>query len=268
MKKYFYTDGKDKFGPFSVQELKNETLTRDTLVWYYGIEDWKKLSEIDELISVANSFPPELPTSTHTSESNKQVELETRSSKSEISERPESRGAKRIHWVIGSLALLVICLIIYAKVSRTSNRVSVDDIRANSYDVDFDYQMYVDKFYRDVGAYGIFPKKPKRTIIKYSKLDQMDDATHIHGLSVGFDNDDIIEIYINPSSWKNFNKQKRYYLMYHELSHDVLNLDDLSASESNEGKLMYPAISDYESISMDDFIESSHELFEQVSDSQ
>jgi hypothetical protein len=77
-------------------------------------------------------------------------------------------------------------------------------------------------------------------------------------------NDDIIEIYINPSTWKSFNKPMRYFLMYHELSHDVLNVDDLSNLKVNEGKLMFPAISTYESKTMDDFIESSHELLEEI----
>ena len=49
------------------------------------------------------------------------------------------------------------------------------------------------------------------------------------------------------------------------LAHDVLNLDDLEPESFNEGKLMYPAIATYESISMDEFIEQSHELFETIS---
>ena len=43
--------------------------------------------------------------------------------------------------------------------------------------------------------------------------------------------------------------------MYHELVHDILNLDDLDAKTWNEGKLMYPEISSYENKTMDDFIE-------------
>ena len=58
----------------------------------------------------------------------------------------------------------------------------------------------------------------------------------------------------------------RYILMYHELAHDVLNLDDLEAESRNEGKLMYLSISSYEKKTMDDFIESTHALFEEQSD--
>jgi len=60
----------------------------------------------------------------------------------------------------------------------------------------------------------------------------------------------------------------RYYFIYHELAHDVLNLDDLSDSPENEGKLMYPAIASYESKTMDNFIESSYELFEEIAAKQ
>ena len=96
-----------------------------------------------------------------------------------------------------------------------------------------------------------------------SRLDQLDNTTHIHGLSFGHNDDSRIEIYINPSSWKQFTRPMRYFLMYHELSHDVLNLDDLDIKPENEGKLMYPEISSYEMKSMDDFIESFHSLFKQ-----
>ena len=94
--------------------------------------------------------------------------------------------------------------------------------------------MYVQKFYRDLEFFGIYPKKPALQIIKFAKLDQLDNTTHIHGLSYGSGDDDKIEIYINPSTWKSFNKPMRYFLMYHELAHDVLNLDDLDAKPSNK----------------------------------
>ena len=52
--------------------------------------------------------------------------------------------------------------------------------------------------------------------------------------------------------------------MYHELAHDVLNIDDLSDLPSNNGKLMYPYINTCEITHMDQFIEASHELFDSL----
>ncbi|MBX2964629.1 MAG: hypothetical protein KF845_00685 [Cyclobacteriaceae bacterium] len=144
--------------------------------------------------------------------------------------------------------------------------ISIFDKGESAYDADEDFDFYIDKFYRDVNAFGLCPKKPSSIIIKFARLDQITNTAHVHAISYGKDNDSLIEIYINPSTWEKFNKPKRYFLMYHELAHDVLNLDDLDDTESNRGKLVYPAISTYERITMDDFIESYHALFEELVD--
>ena len=52
--------------------------------------------------------------------------------------------------------------------------------------------------------------------------------------------------------------------MYHELAHDVLNIDDLSDLPSNNGRLMCPYINTYEITHMDQFIEASYELFDSL----
>ena len=119
-------------------------------------------------------------------------------------------------------------------------------VSSSSFDSDVDFDIYVEKFYRDARFMGIFPIRPKTTIIRFSPLDQTECLAHIHGLSFGVDNDEKIEIYINPSTWKTSNKPMRYVLMYHESAHDVLNLRDLDQTESNEERLlMYPALGDF-----------------------
>jgi glycosyltransferase involved in cell wall biosynthesis len=151
--------------------------------------------------------------------------------------------------------------IIYFIVQKKSDIKT--EIIENSYDSYGDFQMYIDKYYRDLEYFGIFPKKPKTTIIKFSKLDQLNNTTHLHGISYGYNDDDRIEIYINESSWKKFSKPMKYFLMYHELSHDLLNVDDLDKVVLNEGRLMYPALYSYGNKNMDDFIESFQALFEE-----
>ena len=134
-------------------------------------------------------------------------------------------------------------------------------IRECAYESDTDFDFYVDKFYRDLEFFGLYPVKPKKTIIKLADLDKVENLTHYHGVSLGFEKDDIIEIYINGSTWAKLTKPMRYWLMYHELAHDVLNVEDLKVSEANKGNLMYPELSKYEGKSMDDFIESYKALF-------
>ena len=46
---YYYTDGRERFGPFSLEELKGKNLTMDTLVWREGLTDWIPAGNLDEL---------------------------------------------------------------------------------------------------------------------------------------------------------------------------------------------------------------------------
>lgn len=263
MTKYFYLVGDEKLGPFTKDELKDKNLNRDSRIWYYGLEEWTKLSDIVELKEIFNSLPPELTTRKHHVDK-KIVTSQKIENITPAKEVPKNKNNNNIKWIIIGLVTLIIVLLIYKSFENQTDSHLYESISKSSYESDVDFQMYVDKFYRDVGVYGIFPKKPKTTIIRFAKLDQLHNTTHIHGLSYGINDDDRIEIYINPSTWKSFNKPMRYFLMYHELAHDILNVDDLDEKIINEGKLMYPAIADYENKDMDDFIESSHALFEGV----
>jgi hypothetical protein len=278
MNKYFYTDGTTKFGPFSKEELRKQKILRSTKIWFYGMDKWKELSEILELNDLTTAIPPDIKTKHISAKITKITKINEISEISEISEIKPAVNERSIKqptknkktynitkWLIGAVAVLFISFLAYSSIESKPDVNLYNEIVANSYDSDENFEMYVEKFYRDLEYFGVFPKKPKKTIIKLSKLDQLDNLTHIHGLSFAAGNDDKIEIYINPSTWKKFNKPMRYFLMYHELAHDILNVADLKAISANEGKLMYPEISSYENKNMDDFIESSHALFEEQS---
>ena len=261
MKKYFYTNGIDKIGPFSIEELKMENLTRETKVWFYGLENWIPLSEVEELKSINNAIPPKLKVkSSAKSEKHQKSNLVNSAT---TSKRKKSKGKNKK--ILVFIVLVVVLFIGYISIKNYQENELYNKIVESSYNTNENFNFYIEKFYRDIGVYGIFPKKPKITIIRFAELDKISHATHYHGVSYGIYDDDLIEIYINPFTWKEFNKPMRYYLMYHELAHDVLNLDDLDASATNEGRLMYPGLYSYNDKTMDDFIESSHTLFEEIS---
>lgn len=75
MKKYFYSDGKEKNGPFTFDELKNENINPDTLIWYEGLTDWTAAKYILELEEILQLSPPPLDISDTTipSESNSEI---------------------------------------------------------------------------------------------------------------------------------------------------------------------------------------------------
>jgi len=60
MQKYFVHKNNQPEGPFSIEELKAQKITSDTMVWFEGAEDWQKASEIIELSELIKSIPPPL----------------------------------------------------------------------------------------------------------------------------------------------------------------------------------------------------------------
>lgn len=268
MVKYFYIEGNEKFGPFSSIELKRQPISRTTKVWCYGMENWLEISEVPELRDVINSIPPEPNMASSVDKKpikTEEIPMSDKGPESQIIRTTLLKNIlsipKRLRVII--LITLIFCILSYVFIKRSVDESVYDKIVANSYDSDVDFNEYVDKFYRDVEYFGLFPKRPKEQIIKFSKLDELDNTTHIHGISFGFNDNQRIEIYINPRTWEEFNKPMRYFLMYHELAHDVLNVDDLEDKDENLGKLMYPSISSYNDKDMDDFIESAHSLLEE-----
>lgn len=62
MQKFYIHQGNKHVGPFSVEELKELKITRDTMVWFEGAESWKKALEIDELKEILKCVPPPIQT--------------------------------------------------------------------------------------------------------------------------------------------------------------------------------------------------------------
>ena len=61
---YIVVDGK-RAGPYELGELcqqaENGTLVRDTLVWRAGLRKWRAVSDFEEVASVLDHIPPEIP---------------------------------------------------------------------------------------------------------------------------------------------------------------------------------------------------------------
>lgn len=225
MDKYYYQENGKSYGPYSVKEMRSKRLPQGTYVWYKGLEAWIPIERIAELNNVKQK-----------------VDL------------------KKVSIIVCTITIVIIACILAKSISH--NNV-INAVRTAAYDdPNVDFSMYMEKFYRDLELYGQRPVKPKTCIIKFSELDKIKGATEINGISYGYNNDDLVEIYINPTFWKQASKAQRYWLMYHELAHDLLNVDDLAPTPLNEGKLMYPYSSSYEVQNMDEFIEAFHALFE------
>lgn len=254
-KKYYYlNENRKPVGPFTKQEFKKLNLVQGTKIWYTGLKQWIDYNP------VTTTKAKEQIKCIYNAVLSKIVALSKKTPQIKNKKINLSFSNKKIWLSIASIVILT--LVIYTTATWISNIRTKYEIMSEAYDCD-EFQMYLEKYYRDIEFFGINKKKPRTIIMKLAPMHYFEKTKDFHGISYGYDDDDIIEIYINEDSWKQFSRPQKYILMYHELSHDILNVSDLPDKPENHGKLMCPVLDRFEKVKMDDFIEMSHELFEQ-----
>jgi hypothetical protein len=60
MKIYYYLEESKLGGPVRVEEMKRKGLTKETLVWTEGMDDWKKIGNIPEIATKISAGEPEM----------------------------------------------------------------------------------------------------------------------------------------------------------------------------------------------------------------
>lgn len=62
-RQFYYLKGRDQFGPYSLEELKQIDLNPDTYVWTETMDNWEKIKNIPELSkdNSKNKLPPPPP---------------------------------------------------------------------------------------------------------------------------------------------------------------------------------------------------------------
>jgi len=63
MKEYYYLENNEQKGPFFLDELTNQSLTVETLIWTEGLADWTAINKIPEVHNLIKSkvAPPPIP---------------------------------------------------------------------------------------------------------------------------------------------------------------------------------------------------------------
>jgi cell wall assembly regulator SMI1 len=63
MKRYYIHDGQMEKGPFNFEQLRSQSLKKETPVWHEGLENWAKAGNVDELneLFILKTIPPPLP---------------------------------------------------------------------------------------------------------------------------------------------------------------------------------------------------------------
>ena len=124
------------------------------------------------------------------------------------------------------------------------------DIAGNKiYDINtYDLKAMINVFLQDCANRGI---QLEENSIK-ATFEQLPKG--VLALSYAMNNDKEIIIKVDPTNWQNSSSSKKWYLLYHELGHDVLNLN-----HGNGGKMMFNyADKDY---TWDEFFTDSEYMF-------
>ena len=131
---YHYADGENHFGPFTIEELKDKKITKDTLIWYEGLDTWTKAEGIKELDILFKSIPPPLaktppPISYTTQTGNKSIPNISMKKSSGLSAQ----------YIVGGLIIFIIIFLAFIAYRNSSTRNSNIDNSSNAPSMDNSY---------------------------------------------------------------------------------------------------------------------------------
>lgn len=139
---------------------------------------------------------------------------------------------KTILWIISLFIVFLISLLYraYTDAKEFENSIKEvefwEDSEANSYMNEFlvENRIKDDFKYKKIKFIEKFPYQIDIYKLIY-KIESDFSYNDVVGVSFGIFNDEIIDIYIDNSYWEKVNSLTRKKLIYHELGHDVLNLE-------------------------------------------
>lgn len=152
MKKYFYTQGTVKHGPFTLDELRGKDITNTTLIWYDGLAEWTAASELEELTELLVASPPPVPDAV----ANPQTIGQKR--RAEEQERPPQRPK---NWLVESILTTLFCCmpfgiagIVYA--AKVDSMYNNGDYRGAQFASDDAKKWTMVSFWLGLGVYVIY----------------------------------------------------------------------------------------------------------------
>ena len=121
-KQYYYADGENHCGPFTIEELKDKIITKNTLVWYEGLDTWTKACEIKELDILFKSIPPPL------AKTPPPIIYSTQTADKTIQNlfKKKSSGLSTQYLVGGLIILFIIFLAVFATKNSSTRNSKID----------------------------------------------------------------------------------------------------------------------------------------------
>lgn len=113
MRKYFIYDGQLKKGPLNLEQLKSGPLSKETPIWYEGLQDWVSAGNMKELNDyfIQKSTPPPLPKALKSNTPSRNAILNSFSAAEEAVSRPPKKSYKVLLIMIIVIAAIIVALL-------------------------------------------------------------------------------------------------------------------------------------------------------------
>lgn len=116
MQKFFIHFQGQQLGPFSLEELKQKGITRNTMVWFDGLPEWKEAKDVYELSDLFRNQPP--PFEKNTTHSN--INSESATSK----EIQGNKGSSWFIWTLVVICVITVGLLIFIDQQKKQDKIS------------------------------------------------------------------------------------------------------------------------------------------------
>ncbi|MBF01161.1 GYF domain-containing protein [Flavobacterium coralii] len=124
MRQYYLHQENKQSGPFTITELKFQNISRDTMIWYEGLENWVTAGTLSEINSLF-STPPPLHTSHNSLAAPAYVGTSFITKKTDDEEK-RIIGLKPIYFYI--LAVLIAAIVLFSFL-QLANKSAQQDLR-------------------------------------------------------------------------------------------------------------------------------------------
>jgi hypothetical protein len=130
MKQYYIYINDEQIGPLSFEDVSSKKISKETKVWFEGLDDWKNAGEIEELSSIIKSTPPPINSFSSQTTPPKFVEKEESKIETEDEEVPKILGLKKnVFYTILSVLLVVIGLIYFNNLQENNRAILLEQNR-------------------------------------------------------------------------------------------------------------------------------------------
>lgn len=137
--KYFIETAGASDGPFNIDDLRGK-ISKNTLVWHEGLEDWKKAEEILELKVLFTTTPPPLPQKEKTIKVEALIKKDTKKLISNTSERKIATELKYLFYIL--LFSVGVSLVVFLVKKTTSDSGKYSQLIADFKAYDNDAESY------------------------------------------------------------------------------------------------------------------------------